>query len=143
MILSYDWRLVCLSLAVFLLVHTVAGVAVALIGSSAVGAAERMRPRNAARLLLALRLLPASAGIFVVGAFCIPSYLSLEQESGGEQIGWLCVGAAIAAAVVCAASLVNLGRALVRSARYTRYCERTGAPVLMLTGVFRPRLVVS
>jgi hypothetical protein len=142
-ILSYEWRLVCLSLAVFLVVHTIVGVGVWLLAPAAVRATERMRPRNAARLLLLLRLLPAAAALFVVAAFCVPSYLTLEQESGGEQIGWLCVGTAAGAAIVWAGSLANLARALVRSARYTRYCELTGAPVLMLTGILRPRVVVS
>ena len=39
MILSYDWRLVCLSLAVFLMVHTLLGVAVALFAPAALAVA--------------------------------------------------------------------------------------------------------
>jgi hypothetical protein len=143
MIASYGLRLVCLSLAVFLMVHTLLGLAVALVAPAVVRAGDRMRPRNAARLLLALRLLPAAAAVFVVAAFCVPSYLWLEQEAGGEEIGWMCVGAAFTAVVLLADSLLNLARALVRSERYARHCERSGAPVLMLTGIFRPRLVVS
>jgi hypothetical protein len=125
------------------MVHTLLGVVVALFAPAALRAAERVRPRNAARLLLGLRLLPAAVGLFVVAAFCIPSYLTLEQETGGEQIGWLCISAAAVAGILCSNSLANLARALVRSARYTRHCELTGAPVLMLTGILRPRLVVS
>jgi hypothetical protein len=143
MIASYAVRLVCLSLAVFLLVHTVLGAAVASIAPALVRWTERMRPRNAARLLLIARLSPAAAGLFVVLAFCIPSYLWLEPEAGAEEIGWLCVFAAIAAAALWGRAAVNLSRALLRSARYARYCERTEAPVLMLTGVLRQRLVVS
>ncbi|HKA02560.1 MAG TPA: hypothetical protein VKE70_38880 [Candidatus Solibacter sp.] len=143
MILSYGVRLVCLSLAVFLLVHTLISIVASLIGPAALRLAERIRPRNAARLLLALRLMPAAVSIFIVAAFCIPSYLSLETEAGGEQIGLLCAGAAIAAAAMWAVSATNLVRALIRSARFTRHCERTGAPVIMLTGILRPRLVIS
>jgi hypothetical protein len=143
MIASYGLRLVCLSLAVFLIVHMLVGFLIALASPTVVRAVERMRPRNAARLLLVLRLLPASAAVFVVAAFCVPSYLSLEQEAGGEEIGWLCITAAVASALLLAVSVINLGRALTRSARYARYCERTGAPVFMLTGILRPRLVVS
>jgi hypothetical protein len=142
-ILSYGWRLVCLSLFVFLIVHTILGAGIALIAPVAVRAADRIRPRVAARLLLGLRLLPAAAAIFVVVACCVPSYLRLEQEAGGEQIGRFSVIAAAGAAAWWAFSLGNLTRALVRSARYTRHCERSGAPVLMLTGILRPRLVVS
>src|SRR2546423_14219817 len=99
MISSYSGRLVCLSLAVFLLVHTLVGLAVAFIGPAVVRAAERMRPRRAARLLLALRLLPASAAIFVVAAICIPSYLWLEPQAAAEEVGWLCAAAALVAAI--------------------------------------------
>jgi hypothetical protein len=143
MIASYSLRLVCLSLAVLLMVHMLVGLAVSLLGPMAVRVAERMRPRNAARLLMILRLLPASAAAFVVGVLCVPSYLSLEQEAGGEEIGWLCITAALASAILLASSIINLGRTAARSARYARYCERTGAPVMMLTGILRPRLVVS
>ena len=143
MILSYGVRLVCLSLAVSLGVHVLLSIAAAFTAPAALRLAERIRPRNAARLLLMLRLLPATASIFVVVAFCVPSYLSLETEAGDEQIGLLCAGAAIGAAVMWAVSATNLVRALICSARFTRYCERTGAPVMMLTGIFRPRLVVS
>jgi hypothetical protein len=143
MILSYGLRLLCLCLAVFLMVHVLVGVAVALLAPAAVRAANRMRPRTATRILLGLRLLPAAAAMFVVTGFCVPSYLSLEQEAGGEEIGWLCLIAACVSLVVLLQAALNLGRSVARSARYARHCERTGAPVLMLTGILRSRLVVS
>jgi hypothetical protein len=143
MILSYTARLVCVSLAVGLMVHTLLGLAVTPMAATMMRWAERMRPRNGARLLLGLRLLPAAGAMFVVAAFCIPSYLFLEQEAGGEEIGWLCLGVALTAAVLAVNSAINLGQAMARSARYARHCERTGAPVLMLAGILRPRLVVS
>ncbi|HTP88424.1 MAG TPA: M56 family metallopeptidase [Bryobacteraceae bacterium] len=143
MIASYAVRLACLSLTVFLLVHTLAGALVAAAVPAAIRAAGRMRPRGATRLLLSLRMFPAAAASLVVGVFCVPSYLWLEPESGAEEMGWLCLGAAALAAVMFAASLLNAVRAFLRSRKYTRHCERTGAPVLMLTGILRPRLVVS
>lgn len=143
MIASYALRLVCLSLAVFLLVHTIAAAIAGALAPAVLRLAERMRPRNATRLLLAMRLLPAAAGIFIVGAFCVPSYLRLEPEGGAEEIGWLCVIAAAVAVAMWGGAFLNLARALVRSSRFARHCERTGAPVLMLTGIVRPRLVVS
>jgi len=143
MIASYAVRLACLSLTVFLLVHTLAGALVAVAAPAAIRAAGRLRPRGATRLLLSFRLFPAAAASLVVGVFCVPSYLWLEPESGSEEIGWLCLAAAALAAAVFAASLVNAVQAFLRSRKYTRHCERTGAPVLMLTGILRPRLVVS
>src|SRR5215468_7111629 len=117
MILSYNVRLVCLSLAVFLLVHTLLSIAAALAAPAVLRLAGDIRPRNAARLLLTLRLLPATASIFIVAAFCVPSYLWLETEAGGEAIGPLCAVTAISAAAMWTASATNLVRALIRSAR--------------------------
>ena len=143
MIVSYAVRLASLSLAVFLLVHTAIGAIVAVAAPALVRVADRMRPRNAARLLLGLRLFPVAATIFVVAACCIPSYLWLEPEGGAEEVGWLCLVAAAVSAAMWFASLGNAALAVRRSLRYKRYCELTGAAVLMLAGVFRPRLVVS
>jgi len=143
MILSYTARLICVSLAVGMMVHTLLGLAVGPVAAMVMRWAERMRPRNGARLLLGTRLLPAAGALFVVAAFCIPSYLFLEQEAGGEEIGVLCLGVAFTAAVLAVNSAINLGQAMARSARYARHCERSGAPVLMLAGILRPRLVVS
>lgn len=143
MTVSYAVRLEYLSLAVFLLVHTAVGAAVALIARPVVRAADRMRPRSAARLLVGFRLLPAGAASFVVAAFCIPSYLWLEPEAGPEEVGWICLCAAAICAAMWGASAINAGLAVRRSLRYARQCEQTGAPVLMLAGVFRPHLVIS
>jgi hypothetical protein len=143
MIVSYAVRLASLSLTVFLLVHSAMGAAVAVAAAAAVRAVDRMRPRNAAHLLLGLRLFPLAAASFVVAACCIPSYLWLEPEAGAERVGWLCLAAAAVSAAMWLVSLGNAALAVRRSLRYRRYCERTGAPVLMLAGVFRPRLVVS
>jgi hypothetical protein len=143
MIASYAVRLFCLSLAAFLVIHTAAGIAVALAAPRAIQAALRMRARSAARVLFALRLLPAVLSAVVVAGFCIPSYLWLEPEVGAEEIGRLCVSAALAAAAMWCWALANGAAALARSARFTRACERSGAPVLMLAGIFRPRLVLS
>src|ERR1017187_10273537 len=79
-------------------VHSVVGVVVAAGGGAAVRAARRMRPRLAGRFLLALRLLPAALGLFVVAALCVPSYLWLEPETNAEELGAECLASAIPAA---------------------------------------------
>ena len=146
MTLPYVARLICLCFAVFFLAQIVFAAVVAMLANRALARAERMPARAGARLLLGLRLLPATAAAFVVAALCAPSYLWLEPEATAEQVGWLCVGAATLGAVVCAAGLGRAGRAAVRSSRYLRTCQsavESDAPVLMLAGVLRPRLVVS
>jgi hypothetical protein len=127
MMAPYLVRLFCLCLAVFFLIHSVAGMAVALSGPAAIRAARRMRPRLAARFLLMLRLLPAALALFVVAGVCVPSYLWLEPEISAEEVGAGCLTAAILAAALCTISTARGVRAAVRSARHARSCERLGA----------------
>ena len=97
MMAPYLVRLFCLCLAVFFLIHSVAGVAVALSGPAAIRAARRMRPRLAEKFLLVLRLLPAAFALFVVAGICVPSYLWLEPEISAEEVGAGFPGTAIRA----------------------------------------------
>jgi Zn-dependent protease with chaperone function len=146
MTLPYLGRLICLCFAVFFLAQiAVAGIVAAFAGR-ALARAERMPARAGARLLFGLRLLPAAAAAFVVAALCAPSYLWLEPDATAEQVGWVCLAAAIFGMTVCAAGLARAGRAAIRSSRYLRNCQsavESDAAVLMLAGVVRPRLVVS
>jgi Zn-dependent protease with chaperone function len=157
----YFLRLLYLCLAAFFVIHTAAGLMVALATQAAVCAAQRMCARRAAGFLLALRLLPPALALLLVGGVCVPSYLLLEQEASAEEVGWLCLAAALLSACLWSASLARSWRAAVRSARHSRDWERTGspsklpggrrpvwvvdspAPLLALAGVFRPRLVIS
>jgi Zn-dependent protease with chaperone function len=161
MMAPYLLRLLCLCLAGFFVIHSVAGLAVALSGAAAVRAARRMRPRLAGRFLLALRLLPAALALFVVAGLCVPSYLWLEPEISAEEVGAGCLAAAILAAVLWGTSIARAGRAVLRSARHARSCERLGrpstfpgsrlpvwildapSPFLALAGLFRSRVVIS
>jgi Zn-dependent protease with chaperone function len=161
MMAPYLVRLFCLCLAVFFLIHSVAGVAVALSGPAAIRAARRMRPRLAEKFLLVLRLLPAAFALFVVAGICVPSYLWLEPEISAEEVGAGCLTAAILAAALWAISTARGVRAAVRSARHARSCERLGrywtlagssepvwilaspAPLFALVGVFGSRVAIS
>jgi hypothetical protein len=157
----YLLRLLYLCLAAFFVIHTAAGLIVAVATPAAVRAAQRMCARRAAGFLLALRLLPAALALLLVAGVCVPSYLLLEEEASAEEVGWLCLAAAMLSACLWSVSLARSWRAAARSARHTRDWERTGlpaslpgarrpvwvvdspAPLLALAGVFRPRLVIS
>jgi Zn-dependent protease with chaperone function len=161
MMASYLVRLFCLCLAVFFLIHSVAGLAVALSVPRAIRAARRMRPRGAERFLLMLRLLPAALALLVVAGVCVPSYLWLEPEISAEEVGAGCLTAAILAAALCVISTARGVRAAVRSARHARSCERLGrrstlagssepvwildspAPLFALVGIFAPSVAIS
>jgi hypothetical protein len=158
---SYLMRLLCLCLASFFLLHLALGLLVSLTASWLIRTALRMEARLAARLLLALRLLPAGLAALVVVGICMPSYLWLEPGASAEQVGWACLAAALLGLTVLGVSGARTWGAYHRSRRYIRQCEsrgrkiRLGAepmpvfvvtgvdPLVALTGVFRQRLMIS
>ena len=146
MMVPYVLRLLCLCSALFFLLHLTITAAVAAVAGRAIGLAEQMAADRAARLLLALRLLPPVLAGILVSGIGAPSYLWLEPNATAEHVGWPCLAAALLGCSICAAGLAGAARAAVRSNRYLRHCRRVAesdAPVVMLAGVFRPRLVVS
>ena len=161
MIFAYLSRLLCLCLASFFLVHLALGLAAWIFAPAAVRLAERMRPRLAVRFLFALRLAPVALALFAVLALCVPSYLWLEPETTGEQVGLACFAMAILGAAVWSISFARVIRALADSVRITRHYQMAGratfvpgelspalviedeAPLLALAGVIRPQLIIS
>jgi hypothetical protein len=146
MTVPYVLRLLWLCLASFFLLHLAFALAVSAVAPWAIRHAQRMRAQAGARLLLALRLLPAGLASIVVAGICAPSYLWLEPDASAEEVGLVFLGVALVGGGLWAAGLVRAARAAVRSRRWLRDCPRmiqSDAPVLMLAGVLRPRLVVS
>lgn len=159
MILPYLARLLCLSLACFFFVHLALGLAVSILAPAALAVAGRARPRSAAGFLFAMRLFPAAAGLLVVIAVCVPSYLWLEPETAGERVGLFCLGAVFLSVASWSVSLARALRAISRSIHYgcpgrstVRVTTMAGETVwvmegagglLALAGIARPRLVIS
>ncbi|HXM40811.1 MAG TPA: M48 family metalloprotease [Bryobacteraceae bacterium] len=161
MTLSYFPRLLCISLATFFLVHLALGMGVALIARQATRLGERLRPHVAARCMLALRLLPAAGAAFIVVAVCLPSYLCLEPEAPTERVGFGCLLVALLGTALWSVSIARGLRAAAGSRHFLRGCERAGrparlpgehadawivdsaAPLLAISGIVRPRLLVS
>src|SRR5438876_688882 len=113
-----------------------------MIAGPAIERAKRMRARDGARLLFALRLAPAALAAAIVAGLCAPSYLWLEPDAAAEHIGLGCLAAAGLATAAWIHGIARAGRAAVRSSRYLRNCQRaveSDAPVLMLAGIFQPR----
>lgn len=158
---AYFLRLLCLCLASFFSVNAVAGLLVSLGSRGIIRWAESMRARCASRFLLAVRLLPCMLGSIAVIALCVPSYLWLEPQASSERIGWACSLLAVLGASGWLISFARVSRALALSVGFNRSCEKTGretllrgdspnavivekdAPLLALSGIFRPRLIVS
>ena len=136
---EYFARLICLSLAAFFVVHLLVGLAIWRAAPMAARVAGRLRPRLAARILLALRFLPMALGLFVVAALCVPSYLHLEPCEGVEEVGWAGVAAAGMAMASGGIAIFRGVRAVLRS----RQLIERDVPLFAITGIVRPRLVVS
>jgi len=161
MTLSYLLRLLCLCLASFFLVHLALGLAVSLLTPAAIRFAERLRPRQAAGFLLAVRLFPWAFSVLVVIGLCTPSYLLLEPAATQEEVGFACLAAALLCVASIARSAIRCVRAARRSLGYIRYCQMVGrqehlagesapvwvvegsAPFLVLAGILHPRLIIS
>jgi len=161
MILPYALRLLCLCFASFFALNALAVLVVRVGSKFAIRFAEARAPRGAAHLLLALRLLPfALATLFILG-LCVPSYLWLEPAATSERVGIACVILGILGAATWCVSLTRASRSLLASIRHSRICARAGietrlpgesspitvleveAPILAVSGLFHPRLLVS
>src|ERR1035441_6513764 len=92
---SYLFRLLCLSMASFFLVHLALAAALSLLAPAAIRLSERFRPQLAARLLLLLRLAPTGLSLLIVAGLIAPSHLWLEPRAPTEPIGWVCLAAAV------------------------------------------------
>jgi Zn-dependent protease with chaperone function len=120
-----------------------------------------LAPRPRANWLFALRVLPLFLALVLTIAFALPAFLRFEPHSTREMIGLrLLVLSGAGAAALIAIGLRAL--VIVRSTRraqqlwrqnsqpYTAsevkadlYCTSGAAPLLAVTGIFRPRIFVA
>ncbi|MBL8179173.1 MAG: hypothetical protein JNK48_31140 [Bryobacterales bacterium] len=97
-----------------------------------------MEARRASDLLLAVRLMPGvTAGLFAV-AVCLPAYLRFEPVMGEERTGVFLWFLATLSVLVCGQAVARLAAAMASSKQ-----RDPDAPVLRLTGILSPRVVVS
>ena len=159
MTVPYFWRLLCLCLGAFFLVHLAAGFAVVRFSRPAIRWASRMRASRAATFLLILRLLPSAIALIAVAGLCAPSFLLLEPRATSEEVGFGFLAAAFLGAAIWVAAAWRAASAVRSLVRCQRYFRRKGrqervagdsvlvlqeeSPFLGLAGLFRPRMVVS
>jgi beta-lactamase regulating signal transducer with metallopeptidase domain len=167
MILPYLLRLLCLCFASFFVLNLAAGLFVRISAESAIRFAESRSPKAAARFLLILRLLPFALATLFVLALCVPSYLWLEPGATAERVGTTCAILGIFGAATWSVSIARTIHSLRASMRHYRYCRSVGhashvpggsssavviepvvvvreeAPVVALSGLLRPRLLIS
>src|SRR5437016_6931179 len=106
----YLFRFACLCLACFFLIHLALSAGAMLCAPWLIRTAERLRPHAAARLMLALRLFAPAGAVFAVIGFCAPSYLWLEPKGVAENLGFLCMTAALLALMIW---VLSVARALI------------------------------
>jgi Zn-dependent protease with chaperone function len=160
MILPYLARLVCLCLAVFFLVHAALGLAVSLLTPWAVRIAGRMAPVTA-RGSFSSAALSGRLRDFR-GRRTLYAELSVSRTAGRpRRDGRGLYGRGAGGSRCLGFSVARASRAMVRSARHIRQCRErsremrlpgerntawvieSAAPCVMLTGVWRTRIVVS
>lgn len=159
--MGYVYRLLCLSLASFFILHLFVGLVIKVSQGAVIRRSERMTASSAAQFLFAIRLLPAGAALLAVGLLCIPSYLWLEPRAWSEPVGFWCLLAAVLGAALWISSLSRAVHAIRQSIRFERSCRRSrleldlagerttlwltepASPVVALAGIFRPKLLVS
>ena len=153
---SYFVRLACISLAVFFVLHYALSALLAWAGPRLTRRiTSDASPRLASRYLFGLRMTPAVAALVCVIAICVPSYLLLEPDFAGEEVGPLCLAGALTAVAGCALSIRGAVRAAVRGRRFEMACRRvvtredglwvvdSERPLLAMAGLLRPRLLLS
>lgn len=158
---SYLFRLLCLSLASFLVLHSALALLTAVLAPRAMRAAKRMRPDAAARVLFRLRMTPSVLSLLLVLGLVIPSFVMLETDSDNESVGAWCLASAalgglslsIPAARACRAGLASMrlgrswkiaaGRAHIAEAPAPVYMLNEDRPVLALHGIVNPQILIS
>ena len=161
MILPYLVRLTCLCFASFFVLNTIAALLVRVASKRAIRFAESRTPGAAASLLLTLRILPFALATLFVLSLCVPSYLWLEPAATSEEVGLPCVFLGILGASVWLIAIARTAHSLLASVRHNRLCRLAGqearvpgesspvvlveneTPLLALSGVLRPRLLIS
>jgi Zn-dependent protease with chaperone function len=161
MTLSYSLRLWCLSFASFFVLQALFAGLVRACSQYAIRFAEKKAPQVAANFVLALRLLPAAVAALLVASLCIPSYLWLEAPATDEHVSFLCLAFALFGGLVSLLSISRAARALIALLRHNRLCAAAvpevsapadpspivviedDAPLMALSGLLRPRLLIS
>lgn len=139
--LSYFCRAAALGFGVFFLANAIVG----LLGAAAARwrGFDRMEAREAARLLLALRLLPAIVALVLAAEVVFLGFLAYERQKGGEPVNaWLTL-AALAGLVGWSESATRSLRAVVNSRRWRAGILETSDPFLTVAGIRHPRIIAS
>ncbi len=141
--LPYLGRFACLALSAFFITYTISGLLVWLVARRAVRCSVSYDPAPAARILFWLRVSPLALALVLGAGLVTPSYYLFEPTTGTEEVSVLCLLTSLLGATVLGVGIFRGAAAMVRSASYLRAQEENDAPVILVAGLFHPRLVVS
>jgi Zn-dependent protease with chaperone function len=106
-------------------------------------AAGNRLSRWGADSLFMLRVLPLVLAYATVALLAIPSYLSYEPAGAHERMEWTAQAIAVLGAAIVLFGLYNAGRAWLQAARFVRTAVPNDKAVLLVTGFWRAKFVVS
>ena len=106
-------------------------------------AAGNRLSRWGADSLFMLRVLPLVLAYAAVALLAIPSYLSYEPAGAHERMEWTAQAIAMLGAAIVLIGLYNAGRAWLQAARFVRTTVTNNKAVLLVTGFWRAKFVVS
>jgi hypothetical protein len=145
----------------FLALNISLSLLVAALSSRVCSAIAECAPAMRARILLALRLLPAAASIIFVAGVFVPSFWTLEPRDFDEAFGITTTAFAAAAVALLATAACRGAAALHDAAERSRawlqhakpmalagapapaYCLDARVAAMTLVGVIRPKLLVT
>lgn len=141
--LSYFARAAVLGFGVFFVANLLVGALTSVLALRWRGF-DRMEARQAAGLLLALRLLPAAIALAITGVVLIPGFLMLERQQGSEPVSeWSLVFAATGL-LGWIESLVRTSLAVAASRRWDASAVlETPELFVAVAGLWRPRIIAS
>lgn len=155
MILSYWLRLVCLLLFSVGLVQTALALLLGLLTPALLRASARLGPRWHERACFALPMAPHLAAFTLAAVAIVPQYIRGETNLFNERVGIVCVAGALLVAARYAYALLRALR-LMRGSPAPREAAvgvwaadmpirivDNAYPILMVTGLFAPKIVVS
>lgn len=158
MLLSYGWRLICVALFSFGAIQILLDASVWLASPAMLRALERTSFRFRERSLLLAQLATHGLAFLLAFLLLVPLYIRHEVNVLEERVGWLCLFL-IAAIVYRYADGMFRGLALWRrTSRWQRNLRKDAAlpsagvpmvcvsderPLLAVTGLFSPNIVVS
>lgn len=153
-------RGIAVSLSLFVIIYGLVSLAVVLGWRRAWGYARRLSARHAADLLFALRMFPVITAALITATLTVPSFLLLEPRTIDEPLGGVllalgCFGLLLGVAGVmnAAIALRTASRAVAEWTRGARPARSEssvpvltvppGWPAIAVTGILRPRILVS